>query len=78
VEIIKVHVTAYMRTGEPDLLGCLPPSGRTVALEVKQPGKKATPVQQMRLMMWEKAGAITGTVHSADEAEMLVFGDLQN
>ena len=42
--------------GEPDLVCCQ--NGRTVVIEVKQPGKKPTPLQMQRLREWANAGAL--------------------
>lgn len=58
--------------GSADLLGVLPPSGRLVALEVKQPGKKPTPAQVAWLESVKAAGAVAGVVTSLEEAVELV------
>lgn len=58
--------------GSADLLGVLPPSGRLVALEVKQPGKKPTPAQVVWLESVKAAGAVAGVVTSLAEAVELV------
>jgi hypothetical protein len=39
----------YGKTGVPDIIGCLPISGRLFAIEVKRPGKQPTPLQYRRL-----------------------------
>jgi hypothetical protein len=41
--------------GEPDLICCR--SGRTIVIETKQPGKKPTKLQLMRLRAWARKGA---------------------
>ncbi len=56
--------------GDPDIDACL--RGRSVQLEVKRPGEKATPLQLMRLDEWRRAGAITGVVTSVEEVKALL------
>lgn len=63
----KVHGSVYGSAGEPDVDACI--DGRSVRVEVKRRGKVPEPVQYARLRKWEKAGALTGWVHSL---EMLV------
>lgn len=73
--VLKLHGGAYQPAGL-DLFGCAPAiAGRMFVLEVKQPGESATPRQSVLIEQWRKSGAIVGVVHSADEAEALVFGD---
>ena len=57
--------------GWPDVQGCL--NGRTLAFEVKQPGKKATILQKTELLKWFKAGAITGVVTSVDDVKRIIL-----
>ncbi len=52
--------------GDPDLTGCY--RGHHFELEVKAPGGRTTRIQEIRLEEWRAAGAITGVVHSAEEA----------
>lgn len=54
--VIKKHNNQHGRKGEPDLLGSI--HGRFIAIEVKQPGKKPTKIQQARLRQWRAAGAV--------------------
>ena len=58
--------------GEPDLIGVW--RGVPYAIEVKQPGKKPTPLQLHRLEQWRRAGAIAMWITNADEA----FDELDN
>jgi hypothetical protein len=69
--VMKVHGSQFT-TGQPDLIGCF--DGRSFCLEVKQPGKKATPLQEKRLREWSEAGALTGVVTSVDEVREVVYG----
>ena len=52
--------------GDPDLTGCY--RGRHFELEVKAPGGRLSPIQQVRLKEWQSAGALVGVVHDANEA----------
>ena len=64
-----IHSSPFSK-GWPDVMGSV--SGRTLALEVKQPGKKATDLQAAELAKWFKSGAITGVVTSVDEVRDLL------
>lgn len=55
--IFKTHGGPFQRAGIPDLIGCI--NGRFVAIEVKQPGKKATKLQEYTLGLIKKAGGIS-------------------
>ena len=65
----KLHGDAHL-AGYPDLIGVL--AGRTVALEVKLPGRDATPLQAAVLRRLAAAGALTGVVHSWEETEIVL------
>jgi len=54
-EAHKIHGSEFTRTGEPDIDACL--NGRSLKIEVKQPGQKPTAIQQKRLGDWAMAGA---------------------
>ena len=56
--------------GEPDIDACL--RGRSVQLEVKRPGEKATPLQLKRLAEWQQAGAVVGVVTSVGDLRSLL------
>jgi hypothetical protein len=56
--------------GDPDIDACL--RGHSVQLEVKRPGKNATPLQLKRLDEWQRAGAVTAVVHSVLEVKQLL------
>lgn len=58
--------------GWPDVLGSL--SGRTLAFEVKQPGKKATDLQAAEQTKWFKAGAIVGVVTNVEDVRQILAG----
>jgi hypothetical protein len=66
---MKQHGSAFSRLGTPDLL-CLRPGRRAVWLEVKQPGKRPTPIQMSMMRTLEmKAGTPCYVVTSRHEAE---------
>ncbi len=69
--VVKTHGSIYS-AGQPDLLGCY--QGRTLALEVKRPGGKPTPLQLAVLKKWEAAGAIAAVVHSVEEVKEILGG----
>jgi hypothetical protein len=78
-EVFKVHGGPSQSKGQPDLLGCIPTAGalgRMIAVELKQPGNKPTPLQYKRLRAWEQAGALAGWVTT--EAELVeLLGHLE-
>lgn len=61
----KTHGNRYS-VGWPDIVGVH--RGESFALEVKVPGKDATPRQAHELAKWRQAGALVGVVHDVDEA----------
>lgn len=67
----KQHGTMYGKNGVPDILGCLP-DGRMLALEVKRPGEKPTPLQKYELLEWAARHAITGVVESVAQVKELL------
>jgi hypothetical protein len=70
---LKVHGGPFQTAGIPDLL--LVKHGRAVFLEVKQPGKKATAIQERRIKeIQEIGGAVAGVVTSLDEAKAVLSG----
>lgn len=62
----KIHGGPMQNVGIPDLLCCV--EGRFVGLEVKRPGKKATPAQNLEIWKIIKAGGIAGVVRTPEEA----------
>lgn len=65
-----LHGSAWSTAGDPDIYGCV--NGRMFLIEVKQPGREPTPLQQRRLAEWKNAGALTGVAHSVREAQRLI------
>lgn len=66
---IKIHGNS-MNAGEPDIDGCI--RGRTVKLELKQPGKKPTAIQMLKLRKWAAAGALSGWATTMVEVDALL------
>lgn len=63
----KIHGNAFQSSGLPDLL-CIR-QGRAAWMEVKQPGRRATPLQVARMREIEQqAGAPCAVVTSKEEA----------
>jgi len=67
--VIKTYGGPYRR-GLPDLIGVY--RGRALALEVKRPGGKPTPLQEYELSCWAAAGAVAVVVTSVDEVKQLI------
>ena len=61
----KRHQGGYGRKGDPDITGCI--RGHHFELEVKQPGKHLTQIQDIKLARWKDAGAITGRVENVND-----------
>lgn len=62
------RVTYGLCVGSSDLIGILKPSGRFVALEVKQPGEKPTADQKLFADLVIKCGGFHRVVSSVDDA----------
>src|SRR5690606_17779344 len=72
-----VHVVGSIKqANQPDIDGSIPDSaGEPIhfKVEVKMPGKDATPAQRAALIVWERNGYLTGVVHSLDEFSNLII-----
>jgi hypothetical protein len=55
--------------GVSDILGLLRPAGRFLAIEVKRPGGRPTPEQQVFLETVQANGGLALCVHSLDELQ---------
>lgn len=67
---MKVHGGPYQKAGVPDFLGCY--HGVMFYIEVKQPGKVPTPLQEIEMRRLRRAGAIGGVATSVDEARAIM------
>jgi Holliday junction resolvase len=62
----KTHGSGFTRRGIPDIVGAY--KGRAIALEVKQPGRQPTRIQQHELARAAAAGAAAFVVTSVEQA----------
>ena len=62
-----VKTVVSNRAGVPDLLACI--GGRFVAIEVKRPGKDATPLQRYNIGAILEAGGTAFVAHGVDEVK---------
>jgi hypothetical protein len=74
--VVKRHGSVYAQRGEPDLYVLVQVPYQIFAvplhLEVKQPGREPTALQQKRLMALRAAGASATWVTSLEEVQELV------
>lgn len=77
VELIKTHGSA-IRKGDPDLTGCLPyrSMGLYIAIEVKQPGKEPTEIQQVVLRRIRRRNGIAFWADSLESAQRQLHDEL--
>lgn len=54
--------------GSPDLIGCLIPSGRMLAVEIKTPTGRVSPEQRAWHDAWRARGVLVWVLRSVDEA----------
>lgn len=64
---IKTHGNMFSRAGTPDILACL--NGRFVAIEVKQPGGRVSPLQMAHIKLINQAGGVAFVAYSLEEAK---------
>lgn len=63
----KTHGGADQVRGLPDLIGCY--RGYFIAMEVKKPGRDATPLQALTMQQIRAAGGFAAVIHSYEEAQ---------
>jgi len=68
--VFKVHGSAAMMNGLPDLVGCY--KARLIGIETKMPGNTPSPVQRLRHKQIRAAGGIVAVVHSREEARAVL------
>jgi|TARA_R110000744_G_scaffold92006_11_gene178376 hypothetical protein len=66
----KVHGGPFQTAGIPDLIVCA--NSRLVGIEVKQPGKKPTPLQSSTIRQIHASGGIAAVVTSLDEVKTII------
>lgn len=69
---IKVQSQGFQRRGVPDILACVPPDGRLLAIEVKGPRGKVSPEQQAELEAIGEAGGLQLVARSLEDVEMVL------
>ena len=70
--VVKYHGSMYGQAGVPDLLICL--RGRFIAMEIKAPGGKVTPLQESNITQINNAGGAAYIVRSVEDAQQAVEG----
>ena len=65
-----VKVISASQSGTPDILACI--RGHFVGIEVKQPGKSATELQEYKARQVREAGGTAWTVTSLDQLKELL------
>jgi hypothetical protein len=55
--------------GVSDIIGCIPKTGRFLAIEVKRPGNRPTPEQQQFIDTINEAGGLAFVARSVEEVE---------
>ena len=60
--------------GVSDIIGCLPKTGRFLAIEVKRPGGKPTPEQQQFIDTINGAGGLAFVARSIEDVEEALNG----
>jgi len=71
-----VKTVTTNKSGTPDILACL--DGKFVAIEVKDTGKKANPLQLAQIRRIRKAGGIAFETDNVEEAKRILNGYLKN
>jgi len=74
-KVYKIHGHGMGTNGAPDLLGAY--AGRPLALEVKVPGKKLSPLQEIEIAALTAAGAIAARVESVEDVKKIIK-EIQN
>jgi Holliday junction resolvase len=69
--IYKNHGSSMMMAGLPDLVGCI--NGIFIGIEVKQPGRNATKVQEHVLEKIRRAGGVAFVAHSVEEVQQILL-----
>lgn len=70
----KIHGNAFQNVGVPDLLCCV--EGKFFGLEIKRPGKHATPAQELEMAKIRKARGFASEIDSVKGALDFVKGEL--
>jgi len=55
---VKNHGSIFSEVGNPDIFASHPKIPKAIVIEVKDLGKKPSPIQEQRLREWMEAGAV--------------------
>jgi hypothetical protein len=66
----KIHVSVFQNAGIPDLVCCV--EGLYIAIEIKIPGRKASPNQEFYMTRIRRAKGAAGVATSPGEALQIV------
>lgn len=64
---LKVHGSAYQRSGVPDIIACI--NGRFVAIEVKKTGGVVSALQEANIRLIEQSGGVAFVAYSLEETK---------
>lgn len=65
---VKIHGSAYMPAGTPDILACI--KGRFIGIEVKKPnGGVVSALQKLKIKQIKNAGGVALVATSVEEVE---------
>lgn len=63
----KASMVMFGLKGLPDILGAMPPTGRMIAVEVKRPGERPSPIQAMRIRALTDVGVLAFVATSIED-----------
>ena len=64
---IKTHGNMFSKAGTPDILACI--NGTFVAIEVKRPVGRVSPLQKAKIKLIRQAGGVAFVAHSLEETK---------
>jgi hypothetical protein len=66
----KIHVSVFANAGIPDLICCV--EGLYIGIEIKVPGRKASPNQEFYMSRIRRAGGSAGVATTVEEILQIV------
>ena len=67
---IKTHGNMFSRAGTPDVLACV--NGRFVAIEVKQPGGRVSPLQMAHIKLIRQSNGTAFVAYSLEDVKYVL------
>ena len=67
---IKTHGNMFSKAGTPDIIACL--RGRFVAIEVKQPGGRVSPLQMAHIKLIRQSNGTAFVAYSLDDVKHIL------